>query len=117
MTRNDPDGGVRCPACGHSESTVVDSRAASYGIRRRRRCKLCGLRSTTVEVLKEDSRAVIAAFKVANLLSMLPPYRRLTVERMILALAHEATGGTDVADTEAAAIAAAAAANVPDGLA
>jgi hypothetical protein len=31
---------------------------------------------------------------------MLPPYRRLAIERLLLSLAHEATGGTD-ADTAA----------------
>jgi hypothetical protein len=102
--RSHPDGGIRCPACGHNESMVKDSRAMSYGIRRRRKCMLCGLRCTTVEVLKQDSTRVMAAFKVAHLLTMLPPYRRLAIERLLLSLAHEATGGTDA---DAAAIVAA----------
>lgn len=100
--------GVQCPACGHTDLEVKDSRAMSYGIRRRRRCKLCGLRCTTVEVLKQDSASVMAAFKVAHLLALLPPYRRVVIERMVLSLAHEATGGTHEADTDAKAIAAAA---------
>lgn len=108
MTRDPRGPGVQCPACGHTDLQVKDSRPMAYGIRRRRRCTLCGLRCTTVEVLKQDSASVRAAFKVAHLLALLPPHRRLVIERMILSLAHEATGGANEADTDAAAIAAAA---------
>jgi transcriptional repressor NrdR len=57
---------MRCPACGHEESKVVDSRTARDGaaIRRRRECLLCGRRFTTYEraddelplVVKKDGR-------------------------------------------------------------
>lgn len=42
---------VYCPYCHHSDSRVVDSRAADDGaaIRRRRQCPQCGRRFTTVE--------------------------------------------------------------------
>jgi transcriptional repressor NrdR len=42
---------VRCPACGHVDSKVVDSRQSDDGgaIRRRRQCLACGQRFTTFE--------------------------------------------------------------------
>jgi transcriptional regulator NrdR family protein len=40
---------VRCLKC-DSETSVVDSRDIVGGRRRRRECKLCGYRFTTVEV-------------------------------------------------------------------
>ena len=42
---------VRCPACGHDDTRVVDSREADDGqsIRRRRACDKCGERFTTRE--------------------------------------------------------------------
>jgi len=43
--------GVRCSACGHLDSKVVDSRQSDDGgaIRRRRQCLACGQRFTTFE--------------------------------------------------------------------
>ena len=59
---------MRCPACGHAEDRVVDSRGARDGeaIRRRRECVSCGNRFTTYEsierapllVVKRDGRRV-----------------------------------------------------------
>lgn len=42
---------MRCPACGHTDSRVLESRAAEAGqsIRRRRECLNCGQRFTTYE--------------------------------------------------------------------
>jgi transcriptional repressor NrdR len=42
---------VRCSACGHTDSKVVDSRQSDDGgtIRRRRQCLACGQRFTTFE--------------------------------------------------------------------
>jgi transcriptional repressor NrdR len=55
---------VRCPACGHEDTRVVDSREAEDGqsIRRRRACDKCGERFTTrersesarIQVVKRD---------------------------------------------------------------
>src|SRR5256712_2221636 len=55
---------MRCPACGHGDTRVVDSREADDGsaIRRRRACDNCGERFTTkersesarVQVVKRD---------------------------------------------------------------
>jgi transcriptional repressor NrdR len=57
---------MRCPVCNNSETSVVDSRAASDGlvIRRRRECNKCSYRFSTVEeielldivVVKSDGR-------------------------------------------------------------
>jgi transcriptional repressor NrdR len=55
---------MRCPACGHEDTRVVDSREAEDGlsIRRRRACDKCGERFTTrersesarIQVVKRD---------------------------------------------------------------
>ena len=55
---------VRCPACGHADTRVIDSREAEDGesIRRRRACDKCGERFTTrersesarIQVVKRD---------------------------------------------------------------
>ncbi|MBN1164623.1 MAG: transcriptional repressor NrdR [Candidatus Krumholzibacteriota bacterium] len=57
---------MRCPACGHEEDKVVDSRATkeNSAVRRRRECLACGHRFTTYEyvehrlvmVVKKDGR-------------------------------------------------------------
>lgn len=57
---------MKCPFCGHLESKVTDSRAATEGdvIRRRRECEKCERRFTTYErvedalplVVKKDGR-------------------------------------------------------------
>lgn len=47
--RRREDRGMRCRVClGHSE--VTDSRQTQTGMRRRRRCAVCGRRWTTKEV-------------------------------------------------------------------
>jgi transcriptional repressor NrdR len=55
---------MRCPSCGHQDTSVVDSREADDGdsIRRRRACDSCGERFTTrersesarIQVVKRD---------------------------------------------------------------
>lgn len=40
---------MRCPACSHEESRVIDSRTSAESIRRRRQCANCGARFTTHE--------------------------------------------------------------------
>lgn len=51
---------MRCPACGYSESKVVDSRPSEDGtaIRRRRECLDCSRRFTTYERLGENPLVV-----------------------------------------------------------
>ncbi|MGH8590847.1 MAG: hypothetical protein ACREXX_16430 [Gammaproteobacteria bacterium] len=55
-----------CPACGRSDSTVVDTRKRGQLIRRRRRCTQCGRKFTTLEgpagatlALSPDDKQVI----------------------------------------------------------
>jgi transcriptional repressor NrdR len=52
---------VRCPACGHIDSKVVDSRQSDDGstIRRRRECLECRQRFTTFERLEASALVVI----------------------------------------------------------
>lgn len=52
---------MRCPACGHEESKVVDSRTAEAhdAIRRRRECLQCGERFTTYERREDQPLMVI----------------------------------------------------------
>jgi transcriptional repressor NrdR len=68
---------MRCPACGHDEDRVIDSRPAREGsaIRRRRECSSCATRFTTYEyiegtqltVVKTDgSREVFSRAKLAR---------------------------------------------------
>ena len=54
---------MRCPACGYSESKVVDSRPSDEfnSIRRRRECLACGNRFTTYERLGDNPLIVTKA--------------------------------------------------------
>lgn len=54
---------MRCPACGYSESKVVDSRPSEEfnSIRRRRECLQCGNRFTTYERLGDNPLIVVKA--------------------------------------------------------
>ncbi|MEQ1503143.1 MAG: transcriptional regulator NrdR [Myxococcota bacterium] len=44
---------MRCPACQHPDSRVVDSRDVGDAIRRRRSCLACGHRFSTLERLEQ----------------------------------------------------------------
>ena len=52
---------MKCPACGHVDSRVIDSRPVEEGnsIRRRRECPACGKRFTTYEVVEAVQIVVI----------------------------------------------------------
>lgn len=52
---------MRCPACGHQEDRVLDSRSAREGaaIRRRRECRGCEHRFTTYEEVVRDELRVM----------------------------------------------------------
>jgi len=43
--------------CRHTESGVIDSRYTEEGIRRRRKCKTCGHRWSTLEIMIEDRQS------------------------------------------------------------
>ena len=55
---------MRCPACGHVDSKVVDSRQSDDGvtIRRRRECLDCRTRFTTFERLEPAALLVVKRF-------------------------------------------------------
>lgn len=52
---------MKCPFCGHLESSVIDSRLSSTGevTRRRRGCEACGRRYTTYERVEEVLPTVV----------------------------------------------------------
>lgn len=52
---------MRCPACGHEEDKVVDSRATkeNSAVRRRRECLRCGHRFTTYEYIEHTPVMVV----------------------------------------------------------
>ena len=52
---------MKCPFCGYSESSVIDSRPAEEGatIRRRRECLACQKRFTTYEIIERLPLVVI----------------------------------------------------------
>ena len=51
---------MKCPACGSSDTHVIDTvREPSGGIRRRRTCKQCGRRFSTVERVIEATPLVV----------------------------------------------------------
>ena len=52
---------MKCPACGHLEDKVIDSRSAKEGqaIRRRRECLQCRRRFTTYETVETTPLLVI----------------------------------------------------------
>ncbi|MFQ5894687.1 MAG: transcriptional regulator NrdR [Nitrospinota bacterium] len=52
---------MKCPACGHPDTKVIDSRLTREGssIRRRRACESCGRRFTTYERIEESMPLVI----------------------------------------------------------
>lgn len=47
------DNGIRCAKCGGKTRTLL-TRTHDEGIRRRRECKVCGTRVTTVEISREE---------------------------------------------------------------
>lgn len=52
---------MRCPACQHPESDVIDTRKLNGGetIRRRRKCAACGRRFTTYERIESVALTVV----------------------------------------------------------
>lgn len=52
---------MKCPACGHGEDRVIDSRPAREGsaIRRRRECLACQTRFTTFEYIEGTQLSVV----------------------------------------------------------
>lgn len=48
---------MNCPTCG-SATHVIDSRKATRWVRRRRECKECGERFTTIEMPQQEAEAL-----------------------------------------------------------
>lgn len=84
--------GILCPACGSTDSDVVDSRPGQNYIRRRRRCKTCVpvVRFTTVELTVEGlgvgSQMIPRALQFEADLSSLRPHERSIIIGMLAAL-------------------------------
>ena len=85
---------MHCPFCRHTDSRVVDSRAADDGqsIRRRRQCPDCGRRFTTVET---------AALSVTKRSGVTEPFSRAK----IVAGVRKACQGRPVAEDDLALLA------------
>ncbi len=71
---------MKCSACGHENSKVIDSRTTDEGrsIRRRRECEKCGFRFTTFE------RSQLANLLVEKRDGTAEPYDREKLEKGIL---------------------------------
>lgn len=52
-------GRIECPLCGASETDVVDTRGSRHGIRRRRECRNCHQRFTTLEQVAAEGSSPI----------------------------------------------------------
>lgn len=82
-----------CPFCGENNDKVLDSRASfsGYGIRRRRECRSCGQRFSTLEqiegleptvVKKDGSRQPYSESKILRSLAVACSKRPVTPEQM-----------------------------------
>ncbi len=90
---------MKCPACGHVEDKVIDSRPSSDGssIRRRRECLKCQKRFTTYEnietlpliVIKKDhSRETFDRNKILNSIIRACDKRQVTLAQMDAAVSE-----------------------------
>jgi transcriptional repressor NrdR len=88
---------MRCPACQHPDSRVVDSRDTGDAIRRRRSCLQCGHRFSTLErvelrlpwvVKKDGRREPFSRDKVFNGLALACRKRPVNAERLAAAVAE-----------------------------
>lgn len=72
---------MRCPACGHPESKVVDSRPSDEfnSIRRRRECLKCGNRFTTYERLGDNPLIVVKADGSSQVFNRDKLYRGISI--------------------------------------
>jgi transcriptional repressor NrdR len=90
---------MRCPYCGHQETTVVETRASDEGdaMRRRRRCSGCDKRFTTYEraelampavVKKNGDRTVFEREKLRASMSLALRKRNVSVDLVDAAIAR-----------------------------
>ena len=52
---------MKCPGCGNDSLDVIDTRETRDGLRRRRMCKACGYRVSTIEIPKNAAKNVFIA--------------------------------------------------------
>ena len=86
---------MRCVHCGNDDTKVLDTRHSDQGVRRRRECKQCGTRFSTMErllatsmtVLKRNGRTeefsrekLAAALRTA---AIKRPFRAGTIEKLV----------------------------------
>ena len=73
---------MRCPACGHPESKVVDSRPSDEfnSIRRRRECLKCANRFTTYERLGDNPLIVVKADGSSQVFNREKLYRGISID-------------------------------------
>jgi transcriptional repressor NrdR len=91
---------VRCAACGHLDSKVVDSRQSDNGtaIRRRRECLACGHRFTTFE--RPESSALLVVKRSGER----EPFDRRKIVAGVRAALTSRSVGAGEADALAAAV-------------
>ena len=53
---------MKCPSCGSREIIVKDSRPLDTTIRRRRQCRTCDHRWTTIEAVIDDNASTTQVF-------------------------------------------------------
>ena len=72
---------MRCPACGHPEAKVVDSRPSDEfnSIRRRRECLKCGNLFTTYERLGDNPLIVVKADGSSQVFNREKLYRGISI--------------------------------------
>ena len=61
---------MKCPRCGSREITVKDSRPLDTTIRRRRQCRTCHHRWTTIEAAIDDNASVTTQVFTAELVKI-----------------------------------------------
>jgi len=60
--------GVVCSACGELESDVLDTRQNELGLRRRRKCRRCKGRFSSIEISYQDFNKLVRDAKIVKLL-------------------------------------------------
>jgi hypothetical protein len=62
--------GIKCPDCGWTSSSVIDSREIPAGVRRRRECDNCATRYSTCEIMRDRFDEVVNGYnRVSGLIA------------------------------------------------
>ncbi len=86
--------GLPCPKCAHAESDVRDSRPGDGYIRRRRRCRVCATKWSTIEWAVEGlghtgPEPVLRALQLRAAVDRLPAHKREIVLLLVAAFAAD----------------------------